>query len=76
MNTNIQTRDDALGAIRKATADVGQAIDLRVLEYQVRVADDLITDCCSTAIVDDEDMPDLRLEHVIARRKRLKQLSL
>ncbi|MBC2693214.1 MULTISPECIES: hypothetical protein [Pseudomonas] len=76
MNTNIQTRDDALAAIHKATADVGQAIDLRVLEHQVRVADDLITDCCSAALVDDEDMPDLRLELVIARRTRMKQLSL
>lgn len=76
MNTNIQTRDDALAAIRKATANIGQAIDVHALEHKMRVADDLITDCCSAALVDGEDMPDLRLELVIARRTTLKQLSL
>lgn len=72
---SMQTRDDALAAIRKAIADVGQAVDLPALEYQVRVADDLITDCWSATLVDGEEMPDLQLELVVARRSRLKQLN-
>ena len=69
------TSDNAIGVIRKAISDVGQAVDLRVLEQLVRVADDLITDYWSSGRIDDEDLPDLKLELVVARRARLKKLS-
>lgn len=65
---------DALVCIRESIAEVGAAPDLRALEGLIRIADDMIEDACP-ALIDEEDMVDLRLELVLARRARLKQLS-
>lgn len=67
--------DAAIGAVRKAISDIGHASDMHSLENLVRVADDLLIDFWSSGLVDEEDLPDLRLELALARRKRLEQLN-
>lgn len=67
--------DSAIGAVRKAISDIGYASDMHSLENLVRVADDLLIDSWSSGLVDEEDLPDLRLELALARRKRLEQLN-
>lgn len=67
-------RNAALDAIRQAIKAVAQAVDERELEGRALLADDLITDCCSVGRIDEEDLPDLKLELALTARKRLHQL--
>lgn len=67
--------DAAIGAVRKAISDIGHASDMHSLENLVRVADDLLIDSWSSGLVDEEDLPDLRLELAIVWRKRQEQLN-
>jgi hypothetical protein len=69
-----QAANDAMCTIREAISVVGLAHDLRALEGLVRIADDLIGDSCP-ALIDEEDMVNLRVELVFVRRGRLKQMS-
>jgi hypothetical protein len=69
-----QARADALADVREAIADVGRAADLRALEYLVRAADDLITDAWP-ALIDDEDMTELRADLAVTRRGRMNHLA-
>ncbi|MBA1203630.1 hypothetical protein G7009_18065 [Pseudomonas capeferrum] len=75
MSLNVpHNRDAALGAIRQAIKAVAQAVDERELEGRARLADDLITDCCSAGRIDEDDLPDLKLELALTARKRLQHL--
>lgn len=64
----------ALGAIRQAIKAVAEAVDERELEGRLRLADDLIIDCWTAGRIDEEDLPDLKLELALTARKRLQQL--